>query len=1091
MDRSLLQNMRSNEILQQAFLSYQTQYSFGHLDPNNQEKFNWMSYGEVNQMATPLAAALAELYEGSNRAFLTIMAENRLEWYLTDYACVFSGIPTAPIHLGLDTEAICYILERTEAIYAVTSNKCFDMFRKAIDLKGKFNLKGFIFMDKTTSDENQSYISGLGMSTLFLHDMIEAGKSKPFQLATLQDNDIVTLMFTSGSTGIPKGVIFDEKSIRRILRRRSAIWRPAVSVSYMPLAHAMQREGDWINVTNGGRIALFETDMSHLFEVVRAARPTTFAAVPAVWNMLYSNYKEQVEAALIKNTDDDKDVESIEREVLKKFEKVLGDRLRVMEAGGAPVSDKVRHFIVKCFPNAIYREGYGATETGGIGSGYTSTLSTRAEVSYRLKDVPELGYFSEDRPHPRGELWVKSADTVPGYFKDPVATSAAFDEDGYFCTGDIVEMDTSNDTIKIIDRRKHFFKLAQGEYVAPERLEKVFLLSPLVRFIYIYAESVESYVLAVVVPQQPVLEAWATKQGLQFASFEELCQNPAAVAEVMKSLSILADDPNNKILPFELPRGILLEPEPFTAENELLTSTFKLKRLNLQRKYKSIMREMYDNINERMLRTRIDELRALIAKHLSTSTNPLPTEETSVPLTEWGLDSLSAIRLSNVIKSEFGVTVAPENLATGKTSFDSLVKLVTNQQASSSSISSNSESFTALYKPQKQTDWKAAVSLDSAISDGLKSLPRVDPFSKSLKVENVFLTGATGFLGVFLLAEIIKSTNWKIHCLVRAKSETAANSRMREVMLKMLVDTSESDVDALLSTRISTVHGDLALPQFGLSDDVWANLAKSIDLIVHNGCRVNTVFSYDALEAENVGGTRSCLHLASQKHAKPFVYISTLSAIGPMMDPDLDGREFVDQTFDARLLQMMGGYGSTKRVSELLVDQARKCGLPTMIVRPGTIGPHSKTGACNLSDYHTKLLCGITQIACAPESKQRLDMIPVDYLARFVIGLVRKNIGWSEVFHAYEEAAAPTMIEVAECIIKRHSNVRMLSFAAWRSKLQQHAASEDENALYPLLHYFNGMDLPGLRGFSKAKFNMHLQRICLSQRLSHECLSIN
>jgi long-subunit acyl-CoA synthetase (AMP-forming) len=148
----------------------------------------------------------------------------------------------------------------------------------------------------------------------------------------------------------------------------------------MPLAHAMQREGDWINVTNGGRIALFEADMSHLFEVVKAARPTTFAAVPAVWNMLYSSYKERVEAALLKNTDAEKDAETIEREVMKSFENILGSRLRVMEAGGAPVNDKVRHFIVKCFPNAIYREGYGATETGGIGSGYTSTLSTRAEV---------------------------------------------------------------------------------------------------------------------------------------------------------------------------------------------------------------------------------------------------------------------------------------------------------------------------------------------------------------------------------------------------------------------------------------------------------------------------------------------------------------------------------------------------------------------------------------------------------------------------------------------------------------------------------------------------------------------------------------
>lgn len=711
--------------------------------------------------------------------------------------------------------------------------------------------------------------------------------------------------------------------------------------------------------------------------------------------------------------------------------------------------------------------------------------------AYRLKDVPELGYYSEDRPHPRGELWVKSADTVSGYFKDDAANAAGFDSDGYFCTGDIVEMDNVTNTIKIIDRRKHFFKLAQGEYVAPERLEKVFLLSPYVKMIYIYAESLESYVLAVVVPHQAMLETWANKHDVSFDSFENLCANPRAVAEVLKSLATLAADLNHQIQPFELPRGILLEPVPFSGEDGLLTATFKLKRLNLQHKYKGIMRNMYDEVNESLVRTRIRTLRALISKHVhlppgeassSSTTPPVSQDEMAgdAPLTDWGLDSLAAIRLSNVIKSEFGVEIAAENLASGKASFDSLAKLVSEKKSPVESQLGLSTS--GLYKPQKKVDWVQESTLDDPILLRLKSLPRVDPYANNASPMNtIFLTGATGFFGIFLLRELLDTTQATVLCLVRAPKNSAATERLVKVAKRMWTDLVAEQIDDIFSKRVVAVCGDLSLPRFGATEADWNDLTTEVDCIIHNGCRVNTVFSYEAMAAENVGGTRTCLEVATTHKVKPIIYISTLSAIGPMMDADLEGREFVETHVDGKWLEMMGGYGSSKRVSELLLENARKAGLPTIIIRPGTIGPHSKTGACNLTDYHTKLFLGIEQIAAAPQSLQKLEMIPVDYLSTFTVGLLRKRMGWSCVFHCFESDMAPQMSEVSKVIMKRYSHVQIVPFQVWRSKLHLHAASEEENALYPLLHYFNGMDLPGFKIFDRAKFLMHLQLVGLQQ----------
>jgi long-chain acyl-CoA synthetase len=246
-------------------------------------------------------------------------------------------------------------------------------------------------------------------------------------------------------------------------------------------------------------------------------------------------------------------------------------------------------------------EGYGQTENGAGASVQLPHENTSGHVGapfpsceMKLVDVPDMKYLSTDKPCPRGEVCIRGPNVFMGYFKDPEKTKETVDAEGWLHTGDIGMMN-ENGTLKIVDRKKAIFKLAQGEYLAPEHIENIYLLCPLVEQIYIHGDSLQSEVVGVVVPNPETFPAWAKQQLGKTAPYKDLCKDSTVIQAFLKELDVIGKE--KKLRGFEFVKAIYLESTPFSVENELLTPSFKLKRQQAIQYYRKQIDAMYSALS--------------------------------------------------------------------------------------------------------------------------------------------------------------------------------------------------------------------------------------------------------------------------------------------------------------------------------------------------------------------------------------------------------------------------------------------------------------------------------------------------------------
>jgi len=279
-------------------------------------------------------------------------------------------------------------------------------------------------------------------------------------------------------------------------------------------------------------------------------------------------------------------------------EVVFGGRVTTIVSGSAPLSSKVQEFLRICFGCRCV-EGYGATETTS-GCCMQSDLDIRsgsvgppiACVEIKLVDIPHMGYTSDisiNNPFPRGEVCVRGGCVSPGYFKNKEKTDEVFDKDGWYHTGDIGQIN-KNGTLTIIDRAKNIFKLSQGEYVAPEFLEAIYLRSTFVAQCFIYGDSLQPFLVAVVVPDEETVKAWAKGNSIQ-GTFKELCDNPDLKEIILKDMTRVGKEA--KLNGFEFIKSIHLEHTLWSLENGILTPTMKLKRHECKVKYLQNINDLY------------------------------------------------------------------------------------------------------------------------------------------------------------------------------------------------------------------------------------------------------------------------------------------------------------------------------------------------------------------------------------------------------------------------------------------------------------------------------------------------------------------
>ena len=932
--------------------------------------------------------------------FVAILGFASPEYLTIDLASAYLGLVEVPLQHSAAASRLQPIIDEVEPRILATGAGYLDL---AVDVVlGSTSLQRLVvFENQAEVDDHRESLerakarltdAGRTVTIETLNELIERGRALPTEPMYAGDSDerLALIMYTSGSTGLPKGAMYTERMLSKVWTSEmmSDLGNvPVFSVNFMPLNHL------------GGRLVLSsafqaggtsyfvpDSDLSTLFEDWNLVRPTEMGMVPRVAEMLYQRYQSAVE----RNVAEGADTESAQAEAQAELrEQVLGGRVITSFCGTAPLAAEMKTFIETCLEVHVL-DGYGLTEVLNVTK--DGLMSRPPVIDYKLVDVPELGYFLTDKPYPRGELLVKSEMAFLGYFKRPDVTANAFDPDGYYRTGDVMA-ELGPDRVKYVDRRNNVLKLAQGEFVAVARLEAVFATAALVRQIFIYGNSERPYLLAVVVPTDDALDRFAQDaEGLKAALSESLRQT-AKLAELQS---------------YEVPADFLVESQPFSEDNGLLSGVGKLLRPKLKEYYGGRLEQLYADLAA----SRTTELRTLregsadrpIIDTLARATESLlglpgGPPEPDAHFLELGGDSLSALTFSNLLHDIFDVEVPVGQIISPATNLRQLAEYVESERESGS----KRLTFTTVHGRGATEVRAAELTLDKFID--AKTLAEAPALPRATGTpQTVMLTGANGYLGRFLALdwlERLSRAGGQLIAIVRGTDAAAAGKRLEEVF-----DSGNPQLlqrfRALAADHLKVIVGDIGEPNLGLDQATWEWLAQSVDLIVHPAALVNHVLPYDQLFGPNVVGTAELIRLAITTRIKPVNYLSTVS-VAMSVDPAKfteDGDIRTVSPVRAIDDSYANGYGNSKWAGEVLLREAHDlCGLPVTVFRSDLILAHSQyAGQLNVPDMFTRLIFSLLVTGVAPGSfyetdrqgaraRAHYDGLPVDFVAESVITL--------------------------------------------------------------------------------------------------------
>ncbi|WKG06061.1 carboxylic acid reductase [Mycolicibacterium sp. HK-90] len=865
-----------------------------------------------------------------------------------------------------------------------------------------------------------------------------------------QADPLTMLIYTSGSTGTPKGAMYPESKVANMWQLASkATWDenqavlPAITLNFMPMSHVMGR-GILIGTLSSGGTAYFaaRSDLSTFLEDLALVRPTQLSFVPRIWDMLFQEYQSRVDRS---GAPEDLVLTEVR-------EDLLGGRFVSAMTGSAPISAEMKTWVERVLGMHLL-EGYGSTEAGSVFvDGY---IQRPPVIDYKLVDVPDLGYFRTDQPHPRGELLVKSEQIFPGYYKRPEVTAEMFDEHGYYRTGDIVA-ELGPDHLEYLDRRNNVLKLSQGEFVTVSKLEAVFGDSPLVRQIFIYGNSARSYLLAVVVPTDPTVSKQAISDSLQ----------DAARAASLQS--------------YEVPRDFLVETTPFSLENGLLTGIRKLARPNLKSHYGERLEQLYTELAEGQA-NELSELRrngadAPVLDTVSRAAGALLGAATTdlapdAHFTDLGGDSLSALTFSNLLHEIFDVDVPVGVIVSPATDLAGIAGYIETQRHGS-----KRPTYASVHGRDATEVHAADLTLDKFLdADTLAAAPSLP--KAPTEVRTVLLTGATGFLGRYLALEWLERmdlVDGKVIALVRAKSDADARTR-----LDATFDVGDSKLLAhyreLAADHLEVIAGDKGEADLGLDRDTWQRLADDVDLIVDPAALVNHVLPYSQMFDANALGTAELIRIALTTKIKPFVYVSTIG-VGWGIKPG----EFVEDA-DIRVISptrqvddsYANGYGNSKWAGEVLLREAHDlCGLPVSVFRCDMIlADTTYSGQLNLPDMFTRLMLSLVATGIAPGSfyvrdangnrrRAHYDGLPVEFIADAISTLgvhVTEGFATYHVMNPYDDGLG--LDEFTDWLIEAGYPVhRIDDYAEWLQRFETTLRSlpdkQRQASLLPLLHNY-------------------------------------
>ena len=526
---------------------------------------------------------------------VALIAENRFEWAIVDWACLLMGAVDVPIYPTLTAEQTEFMLENSgaRAIFLSTEKQ----LAKILSIRARTRLEHIVVMDEIGTAD------AVSMSKIMQPDAsVDRDRAFDARALAIAPDDLATIIYTSGTTGVSKGVMLTHGNIASNLEQtgQSLGWQPGqISLSFLPLSHVTARHVDYLCFLRGVTLA-YCPSFDDLPAKLQQTRPHLFVGVPRVYEKVRQEVDRRASSGLkhgiytwALRVGQEHRAETVRGEkpsdwrwalanklIFSKIYDWFGGRTQMFVSGGAPLGIDLARWYADVGIRIL--EGYGLTETSPVIAVNTPEANKLGTVGKPLANV-------ECRIAPDGELLVRGPSIFKRYWNNPAETAKAFDGD-WFKTGDIGNIDADG-FLSITDRKKDLIKTSGGKFIAPQPIEAKLKLSPLVAHPIVIGNG-RKFASAIISPNFPALEQWARERGIAFQSREELVSDPTVIEEFHRILA----DVNQDLAHFETIKKIVLVPDDFTVSAGEVTPTLKLRRKAIEEKYREQIDALYSNL---------------------------------------------------------------------------------------------------------------------------------------------------------------------------------------------------------------------------------------------------------------------------------------------------------------------------------------------------------------------------------------------------------------------------------------------------------------------------------------------------------------
>ncbi|KAI1442240.1 long-chain-fatty-acid-CoA ligase [Annulohypoxylon stygium] len=590
------------------------QWTYFELSP-----YSFLTYNEYKNRALLVGAGLRKLGLEPGDV-LHIFATTSANWLCMAHGCASQSITIATAYDTLGSDAVEYSLTQTNAKAMYTDPHLLKTASRP--LKNATDVKILIYNDSSnipiTDKELEDFKTANSHLTIYSYtDLIDLGKENPTDPVPPKASDMCCIMYTSGSSGTPKGVPITHEGIVAGITGVYTVIEEAVSyrdtiLAYLPLAHILEMAVENLVMYIGGTLGygsprtLSDSSTRNCAGDMRELAPTVMVGVPQIWETIRKGIESKVNSGglLLRNVFwGAYGLKSlltstglpgggiIDALIFKQVRNMTGGRVRLLFNGASGISDGTRQFVSLVLAPMI--TGYGLTETcanGALGCPLQWTRNAigpvPASLEIKLVSLPELGYDAKATP-PQGEILLRGLPVCKEYFKNPEETAKAFTPDGWFRTGDIGEFDPVGH-VKVIDRVKNLVKMQGGEYIALEKLEAVYRGCEFVHNIMIHGDGEHPRAIAIVSPNEKPLNELAKKLGVDHAHAHS---DPKVLDAVHKDL--IGVGKKAGLTGLEMVVGVVLVEDEWTPTSGLVTATQKVNRRALRNHYKKEIEECF------------------------------------------------------------------------------------------------------------------------------------------------------------------------------------------------------------------------------------------------------------------------------------------------------------------------------------------------------------------------------------------------------------------------------------------------------------------------------------------------------------------